>query len=155
MKAITSKISMTAAALLLTMTTSNANAADKFCQCTDYVYNRLVSFGHNPTYNYPAARYWGSYLMNLGYTRVLPSMAIQNRDIAVIPPTYGSGIDSTYGHVAVVSSAATQGGVTYVYLVGANQGGTTRTEYGCTNVSNMTLSSQNSNFWTVEFYRKF
>lgn len=109
--------------------------APKVCQCVDYVINRFNLKGQLPA---GGAKNMGPYLIANGFVQVkTPKVG----EVVVFQPQFGHGIWSV-GHVAVVLKVQTWAYGSSYWLNtfrGANQGYTPSTEYGCTNISNMTI----------------
>lgn len=140
-------------------------AAAGFCECVRYVKN--VTGVQNPV----SAKDYGTNLKSKGYFEKVPDFTsswgnIWATDVVVISNNYGSGVNSTHGHVGFASSlklveVKVNGKVTSKYfevkLKGSNQTNDPNkvfTDAGCNNVDvNMTVKySQNSSL--VKFYRK-
>jgi hypothetical protein len=139
---------------------ASASAVGGF-QCTGYV-AQVEGFPNN----YPNAYQWGvsyvragvsqvPYLQQEGFTQALqPTPGA----VIVFQPTAGHGVDTTNGHVGVVHAVqpiqSSTGAITgwNVTVRGANQGGTTFTDGGCPNVSDIVFSIGNSetliSYWT-------
>ncbi|MER0441580.1 hypothetical protein [Emticicia sp. W12TSBA100-4] len=150
--------------------TSNPNAraaADAvFCQCVKYVKNKTGVA--NPA----SAKDYGKNLKDAGYYEVTPDFTstwgnIWASDVLVVSNNYGSGVNSTHGHVGFPSSVTRiqtkdkNGKVTSQYFVikikGSNQTNDPKkvfTDAGCNNVDvNMTVYYYPGNS-TLKFYRK-
>jgi hypothetical protein len=112
-----------------------ASQPARWCQCVDYVVNRFsLDLRVGPPF--VGAADMGPFLENQGFTRVFEPLP---GSIVVFPRSFGSGIDTTYGHVGVVTHAqAMQGGQAWALTVrGARQTWPEWTEHGCSNVSDM------------------
>jgi hypothetical protein len=119
------------------------------CPCTKYIANRLGIT------NYPAAQYWGPTLVGLGYSLVSVSTSAlpQNKDVIIFHTNYGSGINSTNGHIGMIATATLNGNNIRVEVVGTSQQqSSVWSEYNCDNVSIMNVSSLNTA--KVSVYRK-
>lgn len=124
------------------------SAASGNCTCVDYIRNRL---GFTDTGN---ANQWGPILVSHGYTlqTISSSNLPQKYDIIIYHTDYGSGINSTNGHIAMVATAWLSGSNIHTEVVGANQHQSSEwSEYGCNNVSIMVHSSLKVN--KVSVYR--
>lgn len=124
------------------------SAASGNCSCVDYIRHRL---GFTDTGN---ANQWGPILVNHGYTlQTISSSNLPHKyDIIIYHADYGSGINSTVGHIAMVADAWLVGSSIHTEVVGANQHQASEwTEYNCNNVSIMIHSSLKVN--KVDIYR--
>lgn len=148
---------------------SNQNAraaAAVFCECVKYVKNKTGVA--NPV----AAKDYGTNLKSAGYYEVTPDFSsswgnIWASDVLVVSNNYGSGVNSTYGHVGFPSTVSLvevkdkKGKVTSKYFTikikGSNQTNDSKkvfTDAGCNNVDvNMTVLYYPTTT-TLKFYRK-
>lgn len=112
----------------------------KRCQCVEYIKFRLTWEGNNEATG--NANAMDSWLYSQGYSPVSFSAnnLPRNRDIVQFKNGV-HGTNSTYGHIGMIATAQKVGNSIKVTVVGANQGSNTWTEYGCNNVSMMTISS--------------
>lgn len=122
----------------------------RWCECVHYVLHRYGLDMSTGPYFIGAAD-MGPYLESRGFTRVETPMA---GAVAVFARSFGMGIDTTYGHVGVVTAAngSSADGASWSLVVrGARQGGAEQAEYGCTNVSDMAIPVSNGNS-LIAFY---
>ena len=111
-----------------------------FCQCVKYISNRVD--GSGPTGN---ANVMDSWLYSKGYYPVSFSASNLPRNKDIVQFKNGvHGTNSKYGHVGMIATAQKVGSSIKVTVVGANQGGSIWTEYGCNNVSMLNISSLNT-----------
>jgi hypothetical protein len=104
-----------------------------WCQCVEYVMNRSgFSMGSGPYFT--GAADMGPFLESRGFARMAEPTA---GAIVVFPRSFGYGIDTTYGHVGVVTEVQNSGYGWSIVVRGARQSGPEWTEYGCNNVSDM------------------
>lgn len=103
-----------------------------WCQCVDYVRNRFQLGYGGP--GFVGAADMGPYLEAQRFARLSEPAA---GTIIVFQRWFGFGIDTTYGHVGVVTAATPDGGGWQLIVRGARQTYQEWTEYGCTNVSDM------------------
>ncbi len=148
------KLAAVSVALLVSSVVSQAAPAPVYCQCVDYVKNKLVLSGTTG-----GAKNMGNFLSKFRYTQapILPSLPPVNKDIMVIQPSYGRGIDAINGHVGFVSSVKVSGSNIIVDLVSTNmRKPNERTDAGCNNVSNTTFTINSFDLAgnKVAFYRK-
>ena len=112
---------------------THASVAARSCACVDYVKNRF-----NLTGRMANGSGMGPVLVANGFVRVsTPRVG----EVAVFQPRFGHGIWSV-GHVAVIVQVQTWRWNKSYWLTtfrGANQGYTLHTEYGCNNISDMTI----------------
>lgn len=121
------------------------------CECVKYVKNRYTIVGGVGANG--GAKDYGPLLTNAtnNFTKVTTP---QNKDIIVIQPAFGGGIDPIYGHMALVGTVTNNAnGTQTLVLYGANQGGTTWAEWCCPNVSTMTITITATNKAHVAYYR--
>lgn len=102
-----------------------ANAA-YYCQCVDYAKQVSGIPGGVAVGNAKDMIYS---LPNLGFTRV----GAQVGAIVIMQPSF-PGADKTYGHVGIIDSIRQSGGLTYLNIRAANQGGS-GVSANCNNVS--------------------
>jgi hypothetical protein len=119
-----------------------------YCQCVKYIQNRYnLSCSAN-------AKDMGSCLTKSKFKKLSSPLA---GAVIIYQPTYGSGIDGTNGHIAVITSVSYNSKVkSYTLKVrGANQGGTS-TEFNCNNVGDIssTYTVGSSKYKCLSFYAK-
>lgn len=120
----------------------------RWCQCVDYVRQR---FGLDPAAgpHFVGAADMGPYLQGQGMVRhAAPLLGA----VIVFPRSFGSGIDTTYGHVGVVVGIEAQADHWRLTVRGARQSWPEWTEYGCSNVSDMTHITVPYQGATVAFF---
>lgn len=121
------------------------------CQCVNYVKNRYTIVGGVGANG--GAKDYGPILTNTTNNFSLVTTP-QNKDIIVMQPGFGNGVNTTYGHIALVGTVTNNSnGTQTLVLYGANQGGTTNTEWCCSNVSAWTVTLTATNKKFVSFYR--
>ncbi len=113
----------------------NATQQMRWCECVHYVLNRYHLDMSGGPYFIGAAD-MAPYLESRGFRR---SSAPAVGAVAVFARSFGMGIDTTYGHVGIVTAVApgTNGTTWSLVVRGARQNGAEVAEYGCTNVSDM------------------
>lgn len=119
-----------------------------YCQCTDYVRQR---FGLSSSIGwFWGAQDMGPYLQANGMVQVSTP---QPGAIAVFPGWFGYGINSYYGHVAVVEQVYWSGDSAQLVLRGANQSWAgVWSEYGCANVSDMYHIAHSPRYPYIAYY---
>lgn len=122
------------AGLLLAPAAPTQAQAAVWCQCVTYVKNRYGLSGSIGGSG--CAADMGPYLANRGFVQVPGPRA---GAVAVFSRGFNGQMNSSCGHVGVIQTVTDLGTSWQVTLRGANQGGSTFTEYNCTNVSNWTL----------------
>jgi hypothetical protein len=132
--------------------TANEFTINPNCQCVEYV-KRVI--GVPPTVGVGNAKDMGKYLLQNGYSKVdLSANKPSRQDIMILLPSYGNGIDPTYGHVGILSAARQVGKDITVSLVSANlKQPNERFDHMCENVSTLSITIPQSKFGSVEFYR--
>lgn len=129
----------------------NSNAERSFCQCVEYVKNRYYIVGGVGYYG--GAKDYGPILTNSN-NDFEEEYYPENKDIIVIQPEFGKGIDRTYGHIALVGRVRYNSDDSMdITIYGANQGGSQFYEHGCSNVSSMKITVNKYNRRHVAFYR--
>ena len=120
-----------------------------YCQCVDYIKNR---YGLKCSAN---AKSMGSCLTSSGFKKLSTPVA---GAVIIFQPNYGGGINTTYGHIGVVTKVVYDSKAkSYTLTVrGANQGGSTWTEYNCSNVSELktTYTVGSARNKALSFYAK-
>lgn len=118
-----------------------------FCQCTTFDYNYEQAVGKTIASNYPNADQWPGWLG--GQSNWHRDGSPHSGDVIVVPdntsmPLSGGGYwtSGSVGHVAIVKSVQSGGGSSFtIVMEGANQNyGTQFTAYGCTDVSDLTVT---------------
>jgi hypothetical protein len=105
----------------------------QWCECVHYVLNRFgLSMAGGPYFI--GAADMGPFLESRGFARVAEPAA---GTIIVFPRSFGSGINTTYGHVGVVTEVHASGGAWHMVVRGARQSWPEWSEHGCSNVSDM------------------
>lgn len=105
-------------------TTHSASYADQYCQCVGYVKNALginQAMGNAKDMIYSLPKH--------GFHQI----STPTSGAVVVMQTSFPGADSTYGHVGFVDSFDANTGK--IRVRGANQGGKTYHDAGCTNVA--------------------
>lgn len=121
-----------------------------WCQCVTYIQNR---YGMSCSVN---AKDMGSCLKQKGFNKLSSPRA---GAVVIFQPAYSATINQAAGHIGVIKKVSYNSKTkTYTLEVrGANQGGTTFTEYGCNNVSNginTTYTVGSNKAKNISFYAK-
>ena len=117
------------------------------CQCVGYVKNRYTIAGTTTH-----AKNYGPILTNSSNGFTVQSTP-QNKDIVILQPGF-PGANATSGHIALVGTVTNNpNGSKTIVLYGANQGGSSWTEWCCSNVSTWTITVTTANSQYVRYYR--
>jgi surface antigen len=125
---------------------SASPAAASSCECVAYVKHH---FGLSGTL--ADARYMGPGLQARGFRQVTePRVGA----VVIFQPSFGPDISQQYGHVGIIERvrATNQGRDWRLTVRGANQGGQTTTEDGCTNVASVTFRAYPKTSTAVAYY---
>ncbi|MEI6429281.1 MAG: CHAP domain-containing protein [Pseudanabaena sp. ELA607] len=135
--------SLTVTVASVAVFSNNSSAyANQYCQCVGYVKNVLrIS---QPMGN---AKDMINSLPKYGFRRTSPTPGA----VVVMQPSF-PGADRTYGHVGFVDSFDPKTGK--IKVRGANQGGNTRVDAGCRNVSVVNFGTSVVNRGDISFWSR-
>jgi hypothetical protein len=141
---------LTICTLVLSIPGISVQAASS-CQCVQYIKNRYQLSGS--VGGSGGAKDMGSYLRDRGFVQLnSPSVGA----VVILKPSFGRGVDGTYGHVAVITAVQDLSSDWRITIKGSNQGSSVWTEYECTNVASWQPSSYPKSFGTdkVEYWTR-
>ncbi len=124
------------------LTAGSSAYANQYCQCVGYVKNAL-----RITQPMGNAKDMINSLPRHGFRRTSPTPGA----VVVMQPSF-PGADRTYGHVGFVESFDSKTGK--IRVRGANQGGSTRSEAGCSNVSVVAFGTSVVNRGDISFWSR-
>ena len=148
----TNQVSQTQATIPTETNTIMYKAKAVFCQCLQYIRN----YTQLPAGSSVAADQYGTVLKQKGYSKKsIPS----NGNLVIFKKGYGSGINSTYGHIGrIVEVSYDSKKVAYsIKIVSANWSGkSTYTDCGCNNVekSAWIIVDSNTKKNNIEYWGK-
>ena len=128
---------------------SSTALAAQSCQCVTYIKNRYGLTGSIGGSG--CAKDMGPYLAARGFRKVSNP---QVGAVVIFQPSFGSGINQSCGHVAVIVKVQSvdNNSKWSITVRGANQGGSTFTQYNCTNVSDVSFKSYPKTSTSVSYY---
>lgn len=117
-------------------------AAD--CSCVSYVKNK---FGL--TESIGNAKDIGPRLRDLGFRQASNP---QVGAVVIFQPSFGPGINQDFGHTGVISEVSERRGEWSIVVTGAAQGGESREDAGCSNVSDVRYRSYPQDSSSVSYW---